>query len=63
MDLNWPEPIPAPNARSKHKCKKYIEKKIDYFSKNNADLKNTQIIILYCPCFIFIFSRNINRSV
>ena len=58
MDLNWPEPIPAPNARSKHKCKKYIEKKIDYFSKNNADLKKySNHHIVLSLFYIYLFKK------
>ena len=68
MDLILPDPIPPaqpqhgspkyPTARSKHKCKKYIEKKIDYFSVNNANLKKySNLSIVLSLFYIYLFKK------
>jgi hypothetical protein len=44
--------------RSKHKCKKYIEKKIDYFSLNNANLKKfSNLPIVLTLFYIYLFKK------
>uniref|UniRef100_A0A6C0HJP8 Uncharacterized protein n=1 Tax=viral metagenome TaxID=1070528 RepID=A0A6C0HJP8_9ZZZZ len=44
--------------RSKHKCKKYIEKKIDYFSVNNANLKKfSNLSIVLSLFYIYLFKK------